>query len=178
MEVSNPFLPLEVTEAELTKPQELPEKRKSEGQRSLAKSKRKEKTPPALKAAGGDQSPYSTPVEVNTPELVGEAQTACNSRPGPRTERLQTAASRAQAGKSSVEVLEEAVVQALERPYTTSYFLPGKLEGKPVQFLVDTGCTTNLLSKHVFDRLPERIKCRLEESDSHGVMADGTQLPF
>ena len=99
------------------------------------------KTQPALKVAGGGQSPVSTPVEVNTPELVGETQTACDSRPCPRAERLQTAATRAQAGKSSVEVPEEAVVQALERPYTTSYFLPGKLEGKPVQFLVDTGCT-------------------------------------
>ena len=77
-----------------------------------------------------------------------------------------------------MEGFEEAAVQALERPYTTSYFLPGKLEGKPVQFLVDTGCTTNLLSKHVLNRLPERVRSELEESDSHGVMADGTQLPF
>ena len=76
------------------------------------------------------------------------------------------------------EMAEDTMVQALERPYTTSYFLPGKLEGRPVQFLVDTGCTTNLLSKHVFDRLPERVKSSLEESDSHGIMADGTQLPF
>ena len=72
VEVNSLFLPLEVTEAELMKPQELPEKRKSEGQSSMSKSKRKEKTPPALKAAGGDQSPDSTPVEVNTPELVGD----------------------------------------------------------------------------------------------------------
>ena len=72
----------------------------------------------------------------------------------------------------------DAVTQVLDRPYTTSYFLPGKLEGKSVQFLIDTGCTTNLLSRHVFDWLPERIKSGLEESDSHCVMADGTQLPF
>ena len=77
-----------------------------------------------------------------------------------------------------VGVAGDTVAQVLERPYTTSYFLPGKLEGRPVQFLIDTGCTTNLLSKHVFDRLPERVKSGLEESDSHGVMADGTQLPF
>ena len=136
VEVNSLFLPLDVTGAEPTEscipPHGLPEKRKSEGQSSMSKSKRKVKTQPALKAAGGGQSPVSTPVEVNTPELVGETQTACDSRPGPRTERLQTAATRAQAGKSSVEVPEEAVVQAIERPYTTSYFLPGKLEGKPV----------------------------------------------
>ena len=72
----------------------------------------------------------------------------------------------------------DAVVQVLEKPYTTSYFLLGKLEGKPVQFLVDTGCTTNLLFKHVFDRLPVRVKNGLEKSNSPGIMADGTQLPF
>ena len=44
--------------------------------------------------------------------------------------------------------------------------------------MVDTGCTTNLLSKHAFDRLPERVMSDLEESDSHIVTADGTQLPF
>ena len=52
VEVNNPFLPLEVTEAELMEPQELPEKRKSEGQSAMSKLKRKEKTQPALKAAG------------------------------------------------------------------------------------------------------------------------------
>ena len=92
MEVNNLFLPLEVTEAKPTEscipPHGLPEKRKSEGQSSMSKSKRKVKTQPALKAAGSGQSPVSTPVEVNTPELVGETQTACDSRPGPLTERL------------------------------------------------------------------------------------------
>ena len=139
MEVNNPFLPLEVTEAEPTEscipPQGLPEKWKSKGRSSRSKSKRKVKTQPALKAAGGGQSPVSTPVEVNTPELVGETQPACNNRSSPLTERPQTAATRAQAEESSVEIPEEAIVQALERPYTTSYFLSSKLEGKPVQFL-------------------------------------------
>ena len=43
------------------------------------------------------------------------------------------------------------------QPYSNSYFIPGTIEGRPVQFLVDTGCTTNLISKHVFDRLPTRV---------------------
>ena len=66
----------------------------------------------------------------------------------------------------------------VDRPFQSSYFLPGRIEGVPVQFLIDTGCNTNLLSKQVFDRLPERIRAGLEESDTHGVMADGTRLPF
>ena len=92
--------------------------------------------------------------------------------------RRQSAAVEAQADGSPVEVTGDAVVQVLKRPYATSYFFPEKLEEKPVQFLVNTVCTTNLLVKHVFDRLPERVKNGLEESDSNGIMADGTQLQF
>ena len=44
--------------------------------------------------------------------------------------------------------------------------------GKPAFCLLDTGCTTNLLGKHVFDR------GQMVESDTHGIMADGTWLPF
>ena len=40
--------------------------------------------------------------------------------------------------------------------------------------LLDTGCTTNLVDKHVFDRLPEKLKEQLVESDTHGMMADGS----
>ena len=47
-----------------------------------------------------------------------------------------------------------------------------------MQFLVDTGCTTNLLFTHVLDRLPERVKSGLEENDSHGIMVNETQLQF
>ena len=130
---------------------------------------------PALKAASKDLEPVTTPVAGGTEKV---AKDPCISRTSTPVERQQLAAAEAYAEKSQMEGSKEAAVQALERPYTTSYFLPGKLEGRPVQFLVDTGCTTNLLSKHVFDRLPERVRNELEESDSHGVMADGTQLPF
>ena len=44
--------------------------------------------------------------------------------------------------------------------------------------LTNTGCTTDLIGKHVFDRLPEKLRERLVEIYTHGLMADGTQLPF
>ena len=47
-----------------------------------------------------------------------------------------------------------------------------------MQFLLDTGCTTNLLGKHIFDRLPERVKSEKKEYARHGLLADGTRLPF
>ena len=73
---------------------------------------------------------------------------------------------------------ERPAARAVRRPYGDSYFLPGKLAGHPVHFLIDTGCTTNLLGKHVFDRLNPYVRSQMEECDSHGVMADGTSLPF
>ena len=42
--------------------------------------------------------------------------------------------------------------------------------------LLDTGRNTNLFGKHVFDRLPEELRGQLVESDTHGMMADGTPL--
>lgn len=47
-----------------------------------------------------------------------------------------------------------------------------------MQFLIHIGCTTNLLSKKVFDKLPGRVRELLEESNSHGLLADGIQLNF
>jgi len=39
------------------------------------------------------------------------------------------------------------------QPHGNSYFLPGKIAGKPANFLLDSGCTTNLLSRQFFDTL-------------------------
>lgn len=66
----------------------------------------------------------------------------------------------------------ETIAQVVERPYQVSYFLPSRIEGKPVEFVVDAGCTTNMLSK------TDRIKGLLEESQPDGLMADDTPLPF
>jgi hypothetical protein len=64
------------------------------------------------------------------------------------------------------------------RPHQACYFLPGKVEGKPAQFLLDTGSNTNLMSKKFYDQLPTRIKDQMVHCDSNGSMADGTRLPF
>ena len=73
---------------------------------------------------------------------------------------------------------EAVKARSLQRPIGSSYSLPGKAEGKSVLFLIDTGCNTNLLSKHLFDKLPDKIKNTLEPCSSHGEMADGSELPF
>ena len=74
--------------------------------------------------------------------------------------------------------VEVETQQIFDRPHQASYFIPGRVEGRPAQFLLDTGCTTNLIGKHVFDRLPEKIRTCREEYARHGMLADGTRLPF
>ena len=79
-------------------------------------------------------------------------------------------------------VQEERVTNMKEegtpRPHQDSYFLPGKIRGRNVQCLLDSGCTTNILSKHVFDRLPSALTDRLEARRTHAALADGTQISF
>lgn len=57
--------------------------------------------------------------------------------------------------------------QVVKRPYKARYFLPGRSNGKHVQFLIDTECATNLLLKVEFNQVTDRIKGLLEESQSH-----------
>ena len=80
--------------------------------------------------------------------------------------------------KKTVRVDETYRLQETWKPYNPSLFLPGRVVGQTVQFLLDTGCTTNLIAKHVFDRLPKAVRGEIQEYDSYGSMADGTRLPF
>jgi len=65
------------------------------------------------------------------------------------------------------------------QPYGSSYFLPGKLTQKAVTFLLDTGCTTNLLSRRLFDTLSARDRVSLEPYEGeHGTLVDGSCIPF
>ena len=54
-----------------------------------------------------------------------------------------------------------------------SVFIPGRVAGKYLNFLVDTGCAHNLPSRTVFDRLPaqtrheETVAAMIEDSGLH-----------
>jgi len=53
------------------------------------------------------------------------------------------------------------------------------LAGKAVTFLLDTGCTTNLLSRRLFDTLSARDRASLEPYEGeHGTLADRSCIPF
>jgi len=60
-----------------------------------------------------------------------------------------------------------------------SYFLPGKIAGKAATFLLDSGCTTNLISRQLFDTLSARVRSEMEPYDGeYGTLADGLCIPF
>ena len=120
------------------------------------------------------------------PPTTDEAKTSPNTvsksarRPkGARKNQPRTDNSPQDQKQQEREVEPEVEAQQVyDRPHQASYFIPGRVEGRPIQFLLDTGCTTNLLGKHVFDRLPERIREQKKEYSRHGLLADGTRLPF
>jgi len=65
------------------------------------------------------------------------------------------------------------------QPHGDSYFLPGKVAGSPLTFLLDSGCTTNLLSRRVFDTLPPKEQRELAPyTGEPGTLADRSHLPF
>jgi len=69
--------------------------------------------------------------------------------------------------------------QVRMQPHGSSYFLPGKIAGKPAYFLLDSGCTTNILSRQFFDTLGVTVKKGLAPYEGdHGTLADGSCIPF
>ena len=76
----------------------------------------------------------------------------------------------------SVEPEESNICLVLLEP---AFYLPGKVEGQSVYYLVDSGCTLNLLGKKIFDRLPLRCTRGLVPfTCSDGTLANGSKLPF
>jgi len=69
--------------------------------------------------------------------------------------------------------------QVRVQPHRSSFFLPGNIAGKPAHFLLDSGCTTNILSRQSFDIIGLAIKRRLALYEGgHGTLADGSCIPF
>lgn len=64
----------------------------------------------------------------------------------------------------------------LEHRGEEGLFVPGKVHGEPVSWLVDTGCTVTLLSSAVFHRIPEDRRPLLEEYYGDLVTGNGTSM--
>jgi len=65
------------------------------------------------------------------------------------------------------------------QPHGDSYFLTEKVSGRPVTFLLNSGCTTNLLSRRVFDTLPPKERKELAPyTGEPGTLADRSSIPF
>jgi len=65
------------------------------------------------------------------------------------------------------------------QPYRSSYFMLGKIDGKAATFLLDTGCTTNLLSQRFFDTLNAGDGANLKSyRREHGMLVNGSCVLF
>jgi len=65
------------------------------------------------------------------------------------------------------------------QPHGDSYFLPGKVVGKAVTSLLDSGCTTNLLSRKVFETLSRQGRDRVRPyTGEQCALADGSSILF
>ena len=60
--------------------------------------------------------------------------------------------------------------------YIGSLFVPGRVAGKSFSFLIDTGCTHNLLSKTVFNRLSAQTRQQMVYGETVAAMANGSGL--
>ena len=62
--------------------------------------------------------------------------------------------------------------------YVGSLFIPGKIEGRSLNFLVDIECTHNLLSQTVFDRLSAQQRQQMVHKEAIAAIADSSGLPI
>ena len=74
--------------------------------------------------------------------------------------------------------LQEEVILTTGAVEGGCLYVPGSLGTKKVTYLVDTGCSHNLLSKSVFDRMPSGTHHQLVPLDTAASMADGSGLPI
>jgi len=118
---------------------------------------------PEVEPAGGVHS------DIGGEEITPPRRTHCCRRPHkPRAKRARP---------YSAETEHAGGVRV--QPHGNSYFLPGKVAGKSVTFLLDSGCTTNLLSRRVFDALLLKERREIESyTGEHGTLADGSCIPF
>ena len=78
----------------------------------------------------------------------------------------------AQADKSPLRLK----VENIDWQHHECLYIPGKVAGHKVQYLVDTGCSDNVLSRALFNQLPRSVQAELVVDQTSARMADGTGL--
>ena len=80
------------------------------------------------------------------------------------------------AGSMPVDLPSDQRVTTQAVAYIGSLFVPGRVAGKSLSILVDTGCTHNLLSRTVFDHLLAQMRQQVVYGKIVAAMADGSGL--
>ena len=111
-------------------------------------------------------------------EEEGEQESAPDPPSKPKRARKKTRTHSPSRGHQESGAQGGPEVKLLERPHKSTWFLPGRVGKVPVQILMDTGCTTNLMSKAVFDRLDKATRKSVEPCEAFGTLADGKKIKF
>ena len=72
--------------------------------------------------------------------------------------------------------LTKSKVENIDWHHHECLYVPGKLSGRNIQYLLDTGCSENVLSRSLFNQLPRSVRDNLVVDQSSAQMADGTGL--
>lgn len=92
---------------------------------------------------------------------------------GSKSVKLEATTNRQGGEESTAGIVDSG---SIEGPAVSSYFLPGKIGWKTIHCLLDTGCTANVLSKVVLERLPRHLRDKVQPITAQGILADGSQL--
>jgi hypothetical protein len=57
------------------------------------------------------------------------------------------------------------------------YYLPGKIAKQSVNFLLDTGCTTSVISPATLKKLPRSVQQQCQQQPGSARTADGNHIP-
>lgn len=75
--------------------------------------------------------------------------------------------------KEPPPLLPQVTLSPLNETGHNGFYIPGQIQGKPVRFLIDTGCTTTVLSRAVFKQLSNYHQGQLHEQAGSAQTAGG-----
>ena len=133
----------------------------------------KSQAPPAAQTHTDKHHTEGQGVSVDSTGRDDSTNRECEDRPKCKPTLVQRQRDPANTD-TETEGMEESCNTIGER--ATSYFLSGKIMGKFVRFLIDTGCSTNIIAKRTFDRLPKSLREKMEPYNALTSQADGSPL--
>lgn len=62
------------------------------------------------------------------------------------------------------------------KPFSSSYYAQGNLAGVELTFLMDSGCSTNLVANCIWERLSWEVQATTRTQEGRGVETDVSEM--